>query len=259
MNIYRNGELWGDGAGAAEALSDTYEEGHWFYTGVDSQVLLSVVLSGGPEPTSLELQVEWRENQTLQVQTLDLRSVVTPATGIVDVDPKTFQISPAPLGAHSVTLHLPRYTVLRLKAKRTGGASDPDLLITGQARPVLPFDFAAGGGGGGGGGGGTLLEATATAQAEGDRDLAIGADAFLLKAIQVTIASRDWSLAIQRKDDHSTGELELLRHRSGDVHLALDLPWTDQDASEELHYTLTDHAGTATHTIAVAALELETP
>lgn len=259
MQIYHHGELWGDGAGGADALTDTYQEGPWIYTGVDSTILVSLELSGADLPTSMEFQVEWQDKRNGNVQALDLRTIVVPGAGVLDVDPKTYQITPGAFGHYSLTLALPGYSILRLKAKRTGGASDPNLLAVGEAVPAIPFDFAGGGGGGGGGGGLTLLEASASGQAEGDRDLSIGASAFLLKAIQVEIASRDWSLTLYRSDDHTTGPLELLSHRSGDLHLALDLPWTDEDASGELHYTLTDHAGTATHDIAVAALELETP
>jgi hypothetical protein len=81
----------------------------------------------------------------------------------------------------------------------------------------------------------------------------------VLKHIQVTTTSTDWDLTIYDDSDGVStklyGSIDLIKNASGDVNMALDMPYIDNDDSNEIHVKFTDNGGSAGATITLVAVK----
>jgi len=105
-----------------------------------------------------------------------------------------------------------------------------------------------------------------TAQAEGDLHLSDGTywaiSKSLIKYIRVVTDSTAWDLYILQNDNgYVANDATIPRMKIGDnvignATLWLDLPYEDEDASEEVHLYWVDNSGTNTATFIIQAIEL---
>lgn len=106
----------------------------------------------------------------------------------------------------------------------------------------------------------------ATTQAEGDLHLSDathwGISKALIKYIRIVTSSTDWDLYILQNDNgYATDDATILKLKIGDgiygnANLWLDLPYEDEDDSDEVHLYFLDNSGTNTADIYVLGFEL---
>jgi len=105
-----------------------------------------------------------------------------------------------------------------------------------------------------------------TGQAEGDLHLSDGTEwnvnKALINIIRVQTTSTDWDLWILQNDngyaadDANIPKMQLMDAGSGDADILVNLPYEDEDASNEVHLYYVDNSGTATADIFVIGYEL---
>ncbi len=81
------------------------------------------------------------------------------------------------------------------------------------------------------------------------------ADNVLIKWIEITTASTDWTLTVYGDDGFSSHAREVISNRSGNYRFFWDYPYEDEDGTSKFHYNFTSPAA-ATHTIRVLGFEL---
>ena len=106
----------------------------------------------------------------------------------------------------------------------------------------------------------------ATAQAEGDLHLSDGTywaiSKALIKYIRVVTASTDWDMYIIQNDNGYAADdadipmVKIADEISGNANLWLDLPYEDEDASDEVHLYWVSDSGVDTATIIIQGFEL---
>ena len=106
----------------------------------------------------------------------------------------------------------------------------------------------------------------ATAQTEGDLHLSDGStwaiSKALIKYIHVVTSSTDWDMFILQNDngystdDANVPKMKIAGNIVGNATLWLDLPYEDEDASDEVHLYYLDNSGSNTADIYIKALEL---
>jgi hypothetical protein len=101
----------------------------------------------------------------------------------------------------------------------------------------------------------------ATSQSEGDVHLSDGTNwnvsKALIKMVRVVTSSTDWDLYILQNDnghvadDGNIPEMQIMAGANGNANIYLDLPYEDEDASNEVHFFFDDVAGSDTADIYV--------
>lgn len=102
----------------------------------------------------------------------------------------------------------------------------------------------------------TMVNITDNAVAEGNNSITGFEDVVLVKRIRIETVSVNWSMTLFSKDDYTSDPLAVFENRIGDWELEIDIPYEDKDASQEFHYSFTDHNGTNTHDIEVWGVAL---
>ena len=150
---FRTGELFGDGAGGAQALTLAMAAGAGGGVLTDHQVdlVLDIDPTGGTAATAIEFEVQdsldgvtWRTAQ---------RPIGLNAAGTEIVTEAVYRAPGDVASRYYVRVH--HETWVRVRARRVGGAVDTTVYIYAEAREPGWIDrlggAAAGGGGGGGG------------------------------------------------------------------------------------------------------------
>lgn len=105
----------------------------------------------------------------------------------------------------------------------------------------------------------------ATAQAEGDLHLSSATWAVskaLIKTIKIITSSTNWDLYILQNDNGYTANdaniprMQLMGTGSGNAEISCDLPFQDEDASNEVHLYYLDNSGANTANIYIMGFEL---
>lgn len=106
----------------------------------------------------------------------------------------------------------------------------------------------------------------ATGQAEGDLHLSDGTNwavsKALIKTIRIVTSSTDWDLYILQNDnghaadDAAIPEMQLIDAASGNANIMLDLPFEDEDGSNEVHIYWISNSGVDTADIYILGYEL---
>lgn len=135
IDIFQNGILWDNGAGAAKVLTTSFVAGEWQQVGINSHLLCSCTLAG-TALTSLDLQVEVYNRIADVAYSLDVKAY--DGAGIVLVEGAVFALSGAN-GTHGISIRLNPYTTFRVNARRTGGAVDSTLIMRAQAVAPVPL------------------------------------------------------------------------------------------------------------------------
>jgi hypothetical protein len=100
-------------------------------------------------------------------------------------------------------------------------------------------------------------EQSASTVAEGNYNLTgFGGSKILIKWIKIVTSSTDWDLALYSDDQHSNDEIEIVKGRSGNMNVYVDLPYEDKDATSEVHVNFTDNSGANTYNITVLGYRL---
>ena len=106
----------------------------------------------------------------------------------------------------------------------------------------------------------------ATAQSEGDLHLSDatnwGISKANIKIVRVITSSTSWDLYILQNDngyaadDATIPKMKLMGTMSGDANIFVDLPYEDEDASDEVHLYYLDNSGANTADIYITGFEL---
>lgn len=107
------------------------------------------------------------------------------------------------------------------------------------------------------------LKIKATAQNEGDLHLTgFGVSKALIYTVRVKTSSTDWDLYILQNDngystdDANIPKMLIVEQGSGDMNVLLNLPYEDEDASDEVHLYYLDNSGANTADIYLIGTEL---
>lgn len=113
----------------------------------------------------------------------------------------------------------------------------------------------------------TYIYIKATSQAEGDLHLSDGTNwatsKALIKLIRVVTSATDWDLYILQNDnghaanDATIPELQIMEAGNGNAAILLDLPYEDEDDSDEVHLYYLDNSGANTADIYIIAIEMQ--
>jgi hypothetical protein len=103
-----------------------------------------------------------------------------------------------------------------------------------------------------------MIKVSASGVAEGNNSIAGFKNKAMIASVKIVTLSTDWELTLYESDDYSTSPHVVVGSSLGnlDVVVYREIAYEDQDATEELHYTFTDNAGSATHDIEVRGYEL---
>ncbi len=94
-----------------------------------------------------------------------------------------------------------------------------------------------------------LVSAAESTVAEGNNSLTSLKDKYLVKSIEITTSSTDWTMVVYSKDDYASDPITVLKGRSGSLVYYWDYPYEDKDSTSEFHYNFTDDSGANTHNI----------
>jgi len=103
----------------------------------------------------------------------------------------------------------------------------------------------------------TMVDVSDTTVAEGYNDIAGFNNKVLIKWIEITTSSTDWTFTVYEDDDAPGAHVrEIVSNRSGNYKIYWDYPYEDADASSEFHYGFVDDSGANTHDIRVLGFRL---
>ena len=107
----------------------------------------------------------------------------------------------------------------------------------------------------------------AASQAEGDLHLSDAGNwatsLSIIKTVRVETTSSDWDLWLLQNDNgYSTNDaniprIQLMDAGNGDKDISVDMPYEDEDASDEVHLYVIDNSGTETFDLTVTGYGLK--
>lgn len=103
----------------------------------------------------------------------------------------------------------------------------------------------------------TMVDVSDTAVAEGYNDITGFNNKVLIKWIEITTSSTDWTFTAYEDDDAPGAHArEIVSNRSSNYKIYWDYSYEDVDASSEFHYRFVDNSGANTHNIRILGYRL---
>lgn len=131
MTAFISGEIWGNGAGAAKALTVGYVASTSAPLIISGPVdLFCKATIGTTAADSVEIRLDWNFPNAADYLPIPY---VKDEIETVEFGDRIYKVD-GTLGDHSIILHIPRDFQVRVMAKRTGGGAGTTMLLTGFAR-----------------------------------------------------------------------------------------------------------------------------
>lgn len=127
-DVFLHGALWHD-TGLHRLLSVDYVAGDWHLVGNNSLLEMSYTMQG-LAPTAIEIAIERRDRDGDAVR-CDAQTYQ--GDGEYNVHDRSYRTTLI-TGTHSLSVVVPRWSVVRILARRAGGDSTTAMMITGRAK-----------------------------------------------------------------------------------------------------------------------------